>query len=148
MSADIFLVQDYFDGRLHHNRGPYTIIARSGIIREIERGDRTDSCSGTAKIHRCRFLMPGLVEAHSHLFLDGMVLDFQKRSDYLSASWDEMTAVGRRNVQDSLSAGVTLIRDGGDKHGINHHLRDAARESGDMAPAIRSAGAAIRKEGR
>jgi len=148
MSDAIFRVQSYFDGCVYHDRGPYSITARSGIIGKIERGDKTDTCAGTAKIHRCGFLMPGLVEAHCHLFLDGMELDFQKRRDYLSASWDEMAAVGKRSVQDSLSAGVTLIRDGGDKHGINHHLRDAANESRDMAPVIRSAGTAIRKEGR
>jgi len=147
MSEVIFRVQSYFDGYRYHGRGPYTITTRSGIIRKIEEGDRTGTCTGSAKIHRCRFLMPGLVEAHCHLFLDGMELDFQERRDYLSTSWDEMTAVGWQSVRDSLSAGITLIRDGGDRHGINHHLRNAAREGADLLPVIRSAGTAIRREG-
>jgi imidazolonepropionase-like amidohydrolase len=59
-----------------------------------------------------------------------------------------MVSVGRRSIDASLSAGITLIRDGGDKHGINHHLRDASKSRMGLMPEIRSAGTAIRKEGR
>ena len=105
MPTKIFLVQSYFDGQKHHGKGPYSIITKSGSIREIEKGDilpnRADLAAkvkaGAAELHRSEFLMPGLVEGHSHLFLDGLELDFQKRKDYLSASWDEMTSVGRRS---------------------------------------------------
>jgi imidazolonepropionase-like amidohydrolase len=155
MSIKIFLVQSYFDGQKHHTKGPYTIITRSGWILEIEKGDillnqadLTEKVeAGAAEVHRSEFLMPGLVEGHSHLFLDGLELDFEKRKDYLSASWDEMTAVGNRNIAGSLSAGITLIRDGGDRYGINHHLRaDSANRAG-LKPEIRSPGKALRKEG-
>jgi imidazolonepropionase-like amidohydrolase len=155
MSTRIFLVQSYFDGQKHHAKGPYSIITKSGVILEIQEGDilsnRTDLAEevrvGTAELHRSEFLMPGLVEGHSHLFLDGLELDFEKRKDYLSASWKEKTAVGARNIADSLSAGITLIRDGGDNYGINHHLRDASAERVTLKPEIRSPGRAIRKDG-
>lgn len=155
MSIKIFLVQSYFDGQKHHAKGPHSIITRSGSILEIENGDillkRADLTkkvkAGAIELHRSEFLMPGLVEGHSHLFLDGLELDFKKRKDYLSASWDEMTAIGKRNMAHSLSAGITLIRDGGDSYGINHHLRaDSARDAG-LKPEIRSPGKGIRKDG-
>ena len=150
MTIDIFLTQCYFDGHNHHEEGPYTIAAGSGIIRNVEKGDKTtgEFDPKAAEIHRCEFLMPGLVEAHSHLFLDGDELDSGKRKDYLSASWEQMAAVGRRNIGDSLAAGITLIRDGGDRHGINHYFRDASKGCTGLLPEIRSAGTAIRKEGR
>jgi imidazolonepropionase-like amidohydrolase len=155
MSTRIFLVQSYFDGQKHHAKGPYSIITKSGVILEIQEGDilsnRTDLAEevrvGTAELHRSEFLMPGLVEGHSHLFLDGLELDFEKRKNYLSASWEEMTAVGARNIADSLSAGITLIRDGGDSYGINHHLRADSASAQGPKPEIRSPGKAIRKEG-
>lgn len=156
MSTKIFLVKSYFDGQEHHTKGPYSIITEAGSILEIMEGDillnRTDLAekveADAAELHRCEFLMPGLTEGHSHLFLDGLELDFKKRKDYLSASRDEMTAVGARNIEASLSAGITLIRDGGDSYGINHNLRDNSINQAELKPEIRSPGKAIRKDGR
>jgi imidazolonepropionase-like amidohydrolase len=155
MSMKIFLVQSYFDGQKHHAEGPYTIITGSGSILEIQKGDILPDQTGlakkveagTAELRRCEFLMPGLAEGHSHLFLDGLELDFEKRKDYLSTSWEEMTAVGDRNIADSLAAGITLIRDGGDSYGINHHLRAESAKSAGLKPEIRSPGKGIRKDG-
>lgn len=156
MSLEIFLVQSYFDGLKVHADGPYTIVTRSGVILEIGNGDSPldkpgmaeNVNSGTVVLHRSAFLMPGLTEGHCHLFLDGVEFDFKKRRDYLSASWDEMLGVGNRSIADALAAGITLIRDGGDKHGINHRLRDDSANSLEVKPEIRSAGRAIRKDGR
>ena len=155
MSIKIFLVQSYFDGQKHHAQGPYSIIAESGLVKEIHEGDILKDRAGLsdkvetggAQLYRCEFLMPGLVEGHSHLFLDGFELDFKKRKSYLSASRDEMIDVGNRNIADSLSAGITLIRDGGDNYGINHLLKaDMANRNG-LKPEIISPGRAIRKDG-
>lgn len=89
--------------------------------------------------------MPGLAEAHAHLFLAGEELDFKKRSDYLKSDLSTFIEVGQENLQKSLKAGITLIRDAGDIHGVNTMLRNS---NNGKLPQIRSAGIALRKKGR
>ncbi len=126
--------KSYFDGDVYHNDGPYHIIITDGVISSIERKNARVTVP---------FLMPGLVEAHCHLFLDGEELDTAKRSAYLKTSKGEMLAVGRKNVRQNIAAGITLIRDAGDKYGINHALRDEF-----PAISIRSPGQALRSPKR
>ncbi len=59
-----------------------------------------------------------------------------------------MLAMARRNVQANFAAGVTLLRDAGDKHGINHRLRDEMNDAAAIGPEIRSPGLGIRKPKR
>ena len=144
MNTLVIVADSYFDGTRHHDRGPYTIEVVDGRIAEIVSGERSGSDWKTPVL-RAPFVMPGLVEAHCHLFLDGAELDFQKRKAYLSAPFDEMLAVGRRSLQQNLGAGITLIRDAGDLHGVNTRLK------ADLAgqwPELRSPGRALRKAGR
>ena len=154
-ATTIFLTQSYFDGEDHHANGPYTIFSRAGRILYIEAGDRLlqetgfseKVKKGAAQVHQCAFLMPGLTEGHCHLFLDGLELDAKKRHQYLSAPFDVMAAVGSQNITKNLSAGITLIRDGGDRFGINHRLAADSRNETGLKPEIRSPGKALFKEG-
>lgn len=59
-----------------------------------------------------------------------------------------MVNVGRSNLRRNLAAGVTLIRDAGDIHGVNQFLRQETRRSKDICPSVRAAGRAIRKTKR
>jgi imidazolonepropionase-like amidohydrolase len=153
MNALVIVADSYFDGTRHHGRGPFTIEVMDGRIEEILAGDRSD---GLATRHRhlrgenlpvlhVPFVMPGLVEAHCHLFLDGAELDVEARKKYLAAPREAMLAVGRRSLRQNLVAGVTLVRDAGDAHGINTQLK---AESGPAGCSILSAGCALRKAGR
>jgi imidazolonepropionase-like amidohydrolase len=147
MNALTLVADSYFDGARHRDRGPYTIEIIDGRIREILRGDRTGP-GGKAGVLHAPFLMPGLVEAHCHLFLDGAELNFEKRRRYLDASFNEMLAVGRRSLEQNLAAGITLIRDAGDLHGINTRLKAELTAQPGLRPELRSPGRALRKAGR
>ncbi len=146
----------YFDGTRHHDRGPYTIEIVNGCIRQICAGNGSEALSTRNQreagepmtIVPAPFVMPGLTEAHCHLFLDGAELDFQKRKDYLSAPKDAMLQTGRRSLEANLAAGITLIRDAGDLHGINTRLKAELAERTGVLPELRSAGRALRKAGR
>lgn len=141
------VVDEYFDGVRRHDAGPYRIEIGGGMIGRIE--PEQQGRPSEDPIIRVSFVMPGLVEAHCHLFLDGGELDLEKRKRYLNAQRDEMLETGRRNLAENLDAGVTLIRDAGDIHGINHQLRDEiAQRNGEVLPDVRSPGRAIRKAGR
>ena len=138
------VVDSYFDGSTHHPDGPFTLTVQDGCISEIRRGE---SLREGMQLQRAAFLMPGLVEAHSHLFLDGGEHDPTRRAAYLQAPREAMLAVGRQSVRQSLAAGVTLVRDAGDIHGINLLLREEQNDA-QALPMLLCAGRAIRNARR
>jgi imidazolonepropionase-like amidohydrolase len=156
MTSLALVADSYFDGRRHQATGPYTLEIVDGIIEAIHDGDVSQALTAAssrapgeaATVLRAAFAMPGLVEAHCHLFLDGAELDVQKRKQYLRAPLDDMLAVGRRSLAQNLAAGVTLIRDAGDLHGVNTRLKAELAGQAGVAPALRSPGRALRKAGR
>lgn len=134
----------YFDGEQYHSNGPYTVVVEQGKIAGIENGDLSvEMGKRDIPVTKANFIMPGLVEAHSHLFLDGAQLDFTIRNEYLNASGEEMLAVARANIAANLAAGVTLVVDAGDRYGVNHLSRLESRRV-----TVRSAGMALRRPGR
>ncbi|NQV55392.1 MAG: amidohydrolase family protein [Rhodospirillales bacterium] len=154
MSADIFITDSYFDGHEYHAGGPFTILVSDGAIAGVLDGDQSasDDLPGEfksgAKSHRVGYLMPGLVEAHCHLFLDGGELDLDARSAFMKSDEAEMLAQARKNVAQSLTFGVTQIRDAGDRWGINHAARDEINAASGVHPDIRSPGLGIRRPKR
>jgi len=150
MDSCLFTVSSFFDGHVLRNEGPYTLVVENARIIDIVPGPLAAGrsslperfCVSEVPIVHAEFLMPGLVEAHCHLFLDGGELDFRARKDYFSAHEDVMMQTARQHVRDCLANGVTLIRDAGDRYGINHKIRD---EFAGSYVKIRSPGLALRR---
>lgn len=146
MDRWVITTDSYFDGDRRHERGPYHLLVEKGRIARIGRGveaGRSEVFAAPPREH-VPFLMPGLAEAHCHLFLDGGELDFAARSAHLKGPVEAMRAVAGFNVGVSLASGITLIRDAGDKFGVNHAVRDEVNGRGD-GPLIRSAGVALHR---
>jgi imidazolonepropionase-like amidohydrolase len=99
-------------------------------------------------VQRVPFLMPGLVDAHVHLFLDGGPTDQPTRSAHLKQSADALTEAARRSARQNLAAGVTLVRDAGDRHGINHRIRAEALDPAAGLARVRSGGLGIKRARR
>jgi imidazolonepropionase-like amidohydrolase len=142
MATHRLLADAYFDGASARpaKDGPYLISIADDRIAAIEPG-----AGGAPHDERAAFVMPGLVEAHAHLFLDGGELDFDKRNAYLNAPKDEMLRVARENIARNAAAGVTLVRDAGDRYGINDAIRAEQR---GKAVAVRSPGLGIKRPKR
>ena len=142
MAALRLLADSYFDGCALHpaKDGPHLISVEDGRIAAIDR-----RATEAPFDQRVAFVMPGLVEAHAHLFLDGGELDFDKRNAYLDAPKDEMLRVARENIARNAAAGVTLVRDAGDRYGINDAIR--AEQSGGSV-VVRSPGLGIKRPKR
>jgi imidazolonepropionase-like amidohydrolase len=138
-------VQSYFDGEELHGAaaGPFLIAIRDGTIESIA----SRAADAPADVE-APFAMPGLVEAHAHLFLDGGELDFDKRSAYLNAPVADMMAIARVNVARSERAGLTLVRDAGDRYGINHAIRDELNRDARAGFAVRSPGLGLKRAKR
>ncbi len=154
MERTIVLTHGWFDGETHHAEDAALLI-ESGVIQQVLCADREqfphllpDGWDVNLPIREAAYVMPGLVEAHCHLLLDGGELEFKKRSDYLKSDRDTMLSSGRSQLAANLQHGITLIRDAGDIHGINHQIREEIATGTSVAPTLRSPGVAIRKKGR
>ena len=134
MAALRLLADSYFDGSaLHPEReGPYLLTIEDARIVSIDR-----QASQAPFDERAAFVMPGLVEAHAHLFLDGGELDFDKRNAYLNAPKDEMLRVARENIGRNAAAGVTLLRDAATA--TESMTRSARNKEADRSSSVRPA---------
>ncbi|MGI8967185.1 MAG: hypothetical protein ACR2H1_14010, partial [Limisphaerales bacterium] len=63
-------------------------------------------------------LLPGLVEAHAHLFLEGGELNAERRAAYLKQTPDELLAAAKTRLEKIVRLGVIAVRDAGDKDGV------------------------------
>lgn len=122
-------------------RGNSTIVVRDGRVVEVRPGFATPEAGATVVDLKDRFVLPGLIDLHVHLYSDGDPL--KQRLDALTRDDADaliMAAVkGRRN----LMAGFTTIRDlGGDERGIRA-LRDAIDRGDEVGPTIVNAGRMI-----
>lgn len=96
-------------------------------------------------------VLPCLIEAHAHLFLEGGPVDFQVRKEYLARPAAEKLAPARERLQQLLQFGVGAVRDAGDKDGVGLALARESKGHSDepmVAPLIDSPGAAIHHRGR
>jgi imidazolonepropionase-like amidohydrolase len=94
-------------------------------------------------------LLPGLIDAHTHLFLEGAELDLDKRSAYLNQSPEELLRHARARLDKIVRLGVIAVRDAGDKQGVGLALSRLNESLGrPLMPYVDSPGAAIHHQGR
>jgi imidazolonepropionase-like amidohydrolase len=101
-------------------------------------------------------LLPGLIEAHAHLFLEGGELDLEKRAAYLKQDGAGLLAAAMPRLEKLVRLGVTAVRDAGDKDGVGLALSKRYKALRSQLPApgsspmpyLDSPGAAIHHKGR
>jgi imidazolonepropionase-like amidohydrolase len=146
------VVPDWFDGERRFRDGPYTFRVNGGVIAEIATGDYGAALErqGIA-VERGGFLMPGLVDAHAHLFLDGAPTDAKVRAEHLKQPLERLTDAARASARQARACGVTLVRDAGDRHGINNRIRAEALDGTSASsglPRVRSGGLGVKRARR
>jgi imidazolonepropionase-like amidohydrolase len=93
-------------------------------------------------------LLPGLIDAHAHFFLEGGELDLDKRAAYLKQSPEELLRLARARLEKLVRLGVTAVRDAGDKHGVGLALSKlCAGADRPLMPYVDSPGTAIHHHG-
>lgn len=94
-------------------------------------------------------LLPGLIEAHAHLFLEGGELDAGKRALHLKKSPADQLAEALPRLVKLLQLGVVAVRDAGDRNGVGLALSKlCASADRPLMPYLDSPGAAIHHRGR
>lgn len=94
-------------------------------------------------------LLPGLTEAHAHLFLEGGELSLEKRAAYIKRSSKDLLTSAKERLAKLVRLGITAVRDAGDKNGVGLAL-SKLYSSGErpLMPYVESPGAAIHHRGR
>ncbi|MCC7495119.1 MAG: amidohydrolase family protein [Fimbriimonadaceae bacterium] len=155
MDRCLLLAAESFDGaRFHHS--PRTLLLDNDRIEAILPGDSTTDAThlpekyrrAETAVRRVPFVMPGLVEGHCHLFLDGDETAFDVRAAHLKKPFEELLATGRQSLELNLAAGITACRDAGDVHGVNNALREELSADPGASPTLLAAGVALRKAKR
>jgi len=145
MNEGCYIIEanSWFDGDQLHNDA-VRIVVENGLIQKLIKPEEFNSMAETnLPIIKNNFVMPGLVEAHCHLFLNGDELKVEARSEYLNrANLAEMLVVAKNNVERYRDFGVTLIRDAGDIHGVNIGIQKHILTEVGYWPKIRVAGKA------
>ena len=123
-------------------RGPSTIIVRDGKVAEVCSGYATPEAGARVIDLRDRFVLPGLIDMHVHLWgIGGDPLRARLGEMTRDRADDMMEAVA--NAKRTLDAGFTTVRDlGGDPRGIRA-LRDAVAAGTVPGPTIVNAGQMI-----
>ena len=94
-------------------------------------------------------LLPGLIEAHAHFFLEGGELNLNKRAAYLKQTPEELLCLARPRLEKLIRLGVIAVRDAGDKDGVGLALSKLyASPDHPLMPYVDSPGAAIHHRGR
>lgn len=95
-------------------------------------------------------VMPGLIDAHVHLFLEGHPMDAAIRKAGTAQSPDALVQQGAARLQKIIRAGVMAVRDAGDNRGINLRLRKAYLNRPPCAETayLDVPGAAVHRRGR
>ena len=100
----------------------------------------------TLDLSRCT-LLPGLVDAHVHLFMSG-TSDPEARQRQLECSFEETATGIEARLRSHLAFGVTAVRDGGDRAGHAMRYKMERLPQSGTPVFVRSAGRAWHAAGR
>lgn len=94
-------------------------------------------------------LLPGLIEAHAHFFLEGGELDADKRAACLKQTPQELLRLAIPRLEKVVRLGIVAVRDAGDKDGVGLALSNLYQgPHRPLMPYVDSPGAAIHHRGR
>lgn len=138
-----------FDGASFMTGGA-TVLVDDGYIVAVEAG-HPDPGSGV-EIVECpdATVLPGLIDTHVHLVTDGVPLALDLVEGYTDA---EIEAVVTRSLAAQLAAGVTTVRDLGDRRFVVVDRRDRQRSAsgplgdGGVEPTILASGPPLTSRG-
>ncbi|MEA5445897.1 amidohydrolase family protein [Gammaproteobacteria bacterium AB-CW1] len=132
------------DGASDQAREQVTVVVRRQQIEDIRDGYHGDpEQDRVVRLHE-HTLMPGLMDAHTHLSMemspDAYIRQFTEDPADMAF---RMTSFAEK----TLKAGFTTVRELGDSHGLSTSLRDAIRAGHVAGPRILAAGKSLATTG-
>ncbi|MEV6712790.1 amidohydrolase family protein [Lentzea sp. NPDC051208] len=130
-----------FDGNAFRG-GPVSIVVRHGVIEEISSTPPENVPVTDLGEDAC--LLPGLIDTHMHLAFDASLDPVKSARE---ATDSELYESMRRAARKAVYAGVTTIRDLGDREYLSLDLRDELAKDVLSGPEILAAGPPITTPG-
>jgi imidazolonepropionase-like amidohydrolase len=119
-------------------RGNSTIVVRGGKIAEVRDGFSAPAAGERVVDLRDRYVLPGLIDMHVHLYSEGDPL--KARLEGQTRDYEDSVLIAARNARITLEAGFTTVRDlGGEARGIAT-LRDFINAGELPGPTVVPAG--------
>lgn len=113
------------------------VVVRGAKIEGIAAADAPDLPAGAIVRLPGRTLMPGLIDAHAHLTLCGCLAP---RQTMMRETNDLLLLRAAENARTALLAGITTVRDCGDRDGITFALREAIESGIAQGPSLTLSG--------
>jgi imidazolonepropionase-like amidohydrolase len=130
-----------FDGHRFH-RGPVIVAVEDGRISAVDYHGACRQDMALIDLGEST-LLPGLVDAHSHLCWD----PGGEPEDLAGDSHQVLLDRARRHAQAALSAGITTIRDLGDRDFATLSLREEYRRGTTIGPELLVSGPPLTRSG-
>ena len=94
--------------------------------------------------------MPGLIEGHCHIFLEGAELDGERRAAYLKQDSQDLYGQAESRIRTVARLGIIAMRDGGDNGQVGLRLSRLTASKGcpGYTANVFSPGAGIHRQGR
>ncbi|SER46568.1 Imidazolonepropionase [Lentzea xinjiangensis] len=143
MSGGAFALvgEKLFDGN-EFREGPVSVVVRGGVIEEV--GSTMPEGMPVVRLGQDSCLLPGLVDTHVHLAFDA---GQDPVGSVREATDAELYASMRRAAFRAVQAGVTTVRDLGDRQYLSLDLRDELAEDLLAGPELLAAGPPITTPG-
>jgi len=147
MSREVILAGWLVDGRGEAARENVLLIVEHGIIVGIEDvvPEKIRQQNVTDFSH-CT-LLPGLIDAHLHLFMSGTE-DLDIRKKQLTLTFDDTSGGIEERLGDLIACGVVACRDGGDRHAFTMQYKRDCLDKTAFPIQLKVAGAAWHQRGR
>ncbi|MFD9962067.1 amidohydrolase family protein [Amycolatopsis sp. NPDC058986] len=135
-----------FDGAALHHGSPLVVIREGSVVAVDLSGAHPAHDLPVVDLGEAT-LLPGLVDAHTHLGFEPGALDPRPlRADDVEAR-EALAARMRRHAEQALRAGVTTVRDLGDWDYLALEIRDGFAAGGGLGPEILASGPPITSTG-
>ncbi|WP_033345822.1 amidohydrolase family protein [Catenuloplanes japonicus] len=131
-----------FDGTRMH--GESVVLVEDGRIVDVETSGRELAAGIPVTDLGDSCLLPGLIDTHVHLGFDASA---DPISAIVAGSDAQILGIMRASAQRSLQAGITTVRDLGDRNFLSLRLRDELRQVTGSGPEILVAGPPITSVG-
>ncbi|GGM72961.1 hypothetical protein GCM10012275_49480 [Longimycelium tulufanense] len=131
-----------FDGEVLHE-GPVLLVLEAGRIRDVDLTGAPPPRGVELVEFADSTLLPGLVDAHSHLAWD----PDQPAEKIATEDEASLLARTRRHAEKALRAGVTTVRDLGDRAFVSLKARNEYRAGQAIGPELLVAGPPITRTG-
>ena len=126
-------------------RGASTLILRDGKVAEVRDGFVAPEAGAALVDLRDKFVLPGLIDLHVHLFSEGDPV--KERMNALTEDEADEFVIGIEDARRDLEAGFTTVRDLGSNPRAIRALRDAVERGAIAGPRIVNAGRMISVSG-